>query len=147
MAANAGERRVRQHHRARAAEKIDPSCLCRVLRLTLLAPEIVEAIMGGRQAEGVTLPGLMKGFPVEWEGQRAWQATSSICRPSVGFTRISCRSPDYLVEPIRDIGSRLASSRIAPRSRHRFGSASRNRALSDEFYEWPHVVDRLYSRP
>ena len=47
------------------AEKIDRSYVCRVLRLTLLAPEIVEAIMGGRQEEGVTLPALMKGFPVE----------------------------------------------------------------------------------
>ena len=53
-----------------AGEKIDRSYLCRVLRLTLLAPEIVEAIVDGRQPEEVTLPGLMKGFPVEWEGQR-----------------------------------------------------------------------------
>ena len=35
-----------------AAEKIDRSYLCRVLRLGLLAPEIVEAIIDGRQAEG-----------------------------------------------------------------------------------------------
>ena len=52
-----------------AAERIDRSYLCRVLRLTLLAPEIVEAIMDGRQADGMTLPGLMKGFPVEWVRQ------------------------------------------------------------------------------
>ena len=52
-----------------AAEKIDRSYLCRVLRLTLLAPEIVEAIMDGRQVEWATLPALMKGFPVKWEGQ------------------------------------------------------------------------------
>ena len=52
-----------------AAEKIDRSYLCRVHRLTLLAPEIVEAITDGRQPEEVTLPALMKGFPVEWEGQ------------------------------------------------------------------------------
>ena len=58
-----------------AAEKIDRSYLCRVLRLTLLAPETVEAIMDGRQAEEVTLPGLMKGFPVEWERQRVWRTT------------------------------------------------------------------------
>ena len=57
-----------------AAEKIDRSYLCRVLRLTLLAPQIVEAIMDGRQGE-MTLPALMKGFPVEWERQRAWQAS------------------------------------------------------------------------
>jgi hypothetical protein len=45
-----------------------------VLRLSLLAPEIVEAIMDGRQAEDMTLPGLLKGFPVEWEWERqqAW---------------------------------------------------------------------------
>ena len=35
-----------------AAEKIDRSYLCRVLRLTLLAPEIVEAVLDGRQPEG-----------------------------------------------------------------------------------------------
>jgi hypothetical protein len=39
------------------------------LRLTLLAPDIVEAILDGRQPEGMTLPGLMKLFPVEWNGQ------------------------------------------------------------------------------
>ena len=42
----------------------------RLLRLTLLSPEIVEAILGGRQAEGMTLPALMEPFPVEWERQR-----------------------------------------------------------------------------
>jgi hypothetical protein len=41
-----------------------------VLRLTLLAPVMVEAIMDGRQGE-MTLPALMKRFPVEWEMQRA----------------------------------------------------------------------------
>ena len=46
-----------------AAEKIDRSYLCRVLRLTLLAPEFVEAIPDGRQVEAVTLPALMKGSP------------------------------------------------------------------------------------
>jgi hypothetical protein len=52
-----------------AAEKINASYLCRVLRLTLLAPEIVEAILDGRQPEGVTLPGLMAGVEVEWGTQ------------------------------------------------------------------------------
>jgi hypothetical protein len=50
-----------------AAEKINASYLCRVLRLTLLAPDIVEAILDGRQPEGVTLPGLMEGVAVVWE--------------------------------------------------------------------------------
>ena len=52
-----------------AAEKINSTYVSRVLRLTLLAPDIVEAILDGRQPEGITLPGLMKPFPVEWERQ------------------------------------------------------------------------------
>jgi hypothetical protein len=52
-----------------AAEKINRSYLCRILRLTLLAPDIVEAILDGRQPEGMTLPGLMRPFPIEWQRQ------------------------------------------------------------------------------
>ena len=58
-----------------AAEKINRSYLCRVLRLTLLAPEIVEAILDGRQPEEVTLPALMRGIAVEWALQVAEQGT------------------------------------------------------------------------
>jgi hypothetical protein len=46
------------------AEKINPSYVSRVLRLTLLAPDMVEAILGGRQPKGVTLPGLLEPFPI-----------------------------------------------------------------------------------
>ena len=52
-----------------AAEKINSSYVSRVLRLTLLAPDIVEAILDGRQPEGMALPGLMNPFPLEWERQ------------------------------------------------------------------------------
>jgi hypothetical protein len=57
-----------------AAEGINGSYVCRVLRLTLLAPDIVEAILGGRQPEGMTLPGLMEPFPGDWGTQtKVWQ--------------------------------------------------------------------------
>jgi hypothetical protein len=52
------------------AEKINESYVGRVLRLTLLAPDIVEAILGGRQPADVTLAVLMKPFAVEWTEQR-----------------------------------------------------------------------------
>jgi hypothetical protein len=54
-----------------AAEKINSSYVSRLLRLTLLAPNIVEAILNGRQPDGMTLPGLMEPFPVEWRRQQA----------------------------------------------------------------------------
>ena len=44
--------------------------MSRVLRLTLLAPDIVEAILDGRQPDGMRLEDLLDGFPMEWEGQR-----------------------------------------------------------------------------
>jgi hypothetical protein len=45
-----------------AKEKINSSYVSRVLRLTLLAPAIVEAILDGRQPVEVTLPALMGAF-------------------------------------------------------------------------------------
>ena len=52
-----------------AAEKIDSSYVSRLLRLTLLVPEIVEAILVCQQSDGMTLPALMEPFPVEWDRQ------------------------------------------------------------------------------
>ena len=51
-------------------EKIDRTYVGDILRLTLLAPDIVETILDGRQTDQFTLPGLMKWFPVEWEWER-----------------------------------------------------------------------------
>jgi hypothetical protein len=51
-------------------EKINDSYLARVLRLTLLAPDIIEAVLGGRHPKGLSLLELMKGFPMEWPLQR-----------------------------------------------------------------------------
>jgi hypothetical protein len=51
-------------------EKINESYVGRVLRLTLLAPDIVEAILGGGQPAGLQLDGLMRRFPVAWREQR-----------------------------------------------------------------------------
>jgi hypothetical protein len=52
-----------------AAEKINASYVGRVLRLTLLAPEIVEAILDGRQLAGLTMAVLMRPFPSSWREQ------------------------------------------------------------------------------
>ena len=52
------------------AERINGSFVGRIVRLTLLAPEIVEAILEGKQPAALTLRGLMEPFPVEWERQQ-----------------------------------------------------------------------------
>jgi hypothetical protein len=52
------------------AERINPSYVSRVLRLTLLAPATVEAILDGRASAGPTLAEAMGVFPVEWAAQR-----------------------------------------------------------------------------
>ncbi|MCZ8147881.1 MAG: hypothetical protein O9325_08555 [Roseomonas sp.] len=51
------------------AEKINSSYVSRLLRLTLLAPDIVDAILDGRQPDGMTLPGLMEPIAVAWQEQ------------------------------------------------------------------------------
>jgi hypothetical protein len=53
-----------------AAEKINESYVGRVLRLTLLAPDFVEAILNGRQPAELQLEDLLMRFPVEWREQR-----------------------------------------------------------------------------
>lgn len=50
-------------------EGIAPSYMTRVLRLTLVAPDIVDVILDGRQEPEVTLARLLEPFPMEWRQQ------------------------------------------------------------------------------
>jgi transposase len=52
------------------AEKINASYVSRVLRLTLLGPSIVEAILHGRQPAGMTMAQMANPFDVIWHGQQ-----------------------------------------------------------------------------
>ena len=51
-------------------EKINDSYLARILRLTLLAPDILDAILDGQQPKKLSLAALMEPFPMIWEQQR-----------------------------------------------------------------------------
>jgi hypothetical protein len=53
-----------------AVEGLDRAYLDCILMLTLLAPDIVEAIMDGRQPAEVGVHVLREGFPGEWGEQR-----------------------------------------------------------------------------
>jgi len=50
-------------------EGIAPSYMTRVLRLTLLAPDIVEAILYGTQGPEVTLTRVLEPFSMHWAEQ------------------------------------------------------------------------------
>lgn len=50
-------------------EAIAFTYMARVLRLTLLAPEIVEGILDGKREPEVTLVRVLEPFPVEWDQQ------------------------------------------------------------------------------
>jgi hypothetical protein len=67
-------------------EKLDRDYLGRILMLTLLAPDIVETILDGRQPAELGVHVLREGFPVEWEGQKVF-----LCRRAA---RLRC-PPDF----------------------------------------------------
>ncbi|WP_193140980.1 hypothetical protein [Meridianimarinicoccus sp. MJW13] len=50
-------------------EGIAPSYMTRVLRLTLLDPDIVEVILEGTQGPELTLARMLEPFPVVWKDQ------------------------------------------------------------------------------
>ena len=52
------------------AEGVTRGFVNRLLRLTLLAPDIVEAILEGRQPKAMQLEEVTDAIPREWEKQR-----------------------------------------------------------------------------
>jgi len=51
-------------------ERIAAPYLARVVRLSSLAPDIVDAILNGRQPQGLTMESLRVQLPDDWESQR-----------------------------------------------------------------------------
>jgi hypothetical protein len=52
-------------------EGVTDAYVCRLLRLTCLAPAIVEAILDGRQPMGLRLAQMLGNGPLGWKKQRA----------------------------------------------------------------------------
>lgn len=51
-------------------EKVDHAYIAKTIRITQLAPDIIEAILNGRQPKGLSLTQLFKPFPDDWALQR-----------------------------------------------------------------------------
>jgi hypothetical protein len=52
------------------AEGVDRAYVGRLLKLTLLAPEVVEAILNGSQPASADLPTMIERIPIDWDRQR-----------------------------------------------------------------------------
>ena len=68
------------------AKKLDRGYLGRILMLTLLAPDVVEAIMDGGQPAELGVHVLREGYPVEWREQRGALAGCPIPPNSIPST-------------------------------------------------------------
>ena len=87
---------------------IDRSYVGRIMRLTLLAPVIVEAIAEGREPSGLSLERLVKRMPMLWEEQRrrfGFRHNASVPaiprqrRPTAGYSEtVSWTSPEGTME-------------------------------------------------
>ncbi|HEV7455227.1 MAG TPA: hypothetical protein VGN96_00505 [Roseococcus sp.] len=72
------------------AERIERGYLGSLLRLTLLAPDIVSAILDGRQPVGLTCAVLAGGVPVVWAVQR-----TTLCANCPGAAPLSGKSAGH----------------------------------------------------
>jgi len=68
-------------------EGIAPSYMTRVLRLTLLAPDIVEEVLNGKQTSEMTLARVLKPFPEAWVQQRQTLGLAATGVPDPAFLR------------------------------------------------------------
>jgi hypothetical protein len=64
------EGRYRSAAEIAEAEGVTRSFVNRLLRLSLLAPDIVGTILGGRQPKGVQLEEVTRKMPSGWDEQR-----------------------------------------------------------------------------
>ena len=62
-------------------ERVTVAFVCRLLPLTCLAPEMVEAILDGRQPKGLRLAELLGNGPIVWEEQRRRSSGGAAVRP------------------------------------------------------------------
>ena len=65
---------------------LDRSYVSRIMRLTLLAPDIVETIVDGQEPSGVSLERLVKRMPMVWAEQKerlGSKVSATTCRSSI----------------------------------------------------------------
>ena len=65
-------------------EGVTDAYVCRLLPLTCLAPDVVEAILDGRQPKGLRLAEMLGNGPLAWEEQRSiWGSSRATVKGGV----------------------------------------------------------------
>ncbi|MBT8340290.1 MAG: hypothetical protein HKP58_03790 [Desulfatitalea sp.] len=59
--------------------EVDGSYVTRILKLTTLAPDIIEAIINGEEPDGLSLAKLTRTFPEDWREQRRFFGVENNC--------------------------------------------------------------------
>ncbi|HEU4505632.1 MAG TPA: hypothetical protein VFR79_12415, partial [Nitrospira sp.] len=77
LAAQDRERAGAVGHRPCGAGGVTDAYVCRLLPLTCLAPDIVEAILDGRQPKGLRLAEMLGNGPLAWNAQRETWGSSN----------------------------------------------------------------------
>jgi hypothetical protein len=70
------------------AENISKSYVSRILRIALLAPDVVEAILAGKSDAELSLESLERPLPMGWEEQRTLAHRIHCLRPSTESLRV-----------------------------------------------------------
>ena len=86
------EGRYRSAGEIAEAENVTKSFVNRLIRLTLLAPDIQEAILDGRQPKGMQLEELTRAMPSEWGEQRRALAGARPLDPALADASNSIRN-------------------------------------------------------
>ena len=63
------------------ADNISKSYVSRILRLALLAPDIIKAILAGKADQSLMLEQLERPLPARWEEQRTLLKPRALCLP------------------------------------------------------------------
>jgi hypothetical protein len=105
------EGRYRSAAEVAEADGVTRSFVNRLLRLTLLAPNIVEAILDGRQPKGLQLEDVTRAMPITWDEQRQ-------------------RFSDDRWTAAEELGSILSVRRTAGKRRRRIGEARQKEIMA-----------------
>jgi hypothetical protein len=109
----------------------------RMLRLTLLAPDIVEAILDGRRPAELQLDDLLEGLPLGWKEQREAVVDCTLLRQSleVRYSQAQAYAGRHQRIEGPSLGASWALGR-APRAptapEHRFGCKAVDRGITRE---------------